>query len=164
RWHDTEHILERVSVPGFLRGRRYRHAGGVREYLDVYETESVETIRSAPYIERLNNPTPWTQRVLPHFRDTFRIGCRVVTSVGRGQGGTMLTARLRPAPGQDDALRAWLKGPGLALLGEPTGVVGVHLIETVAEATRVRTAEGKLKGGEVGAAEEPWPWAVLVEC
>ena len=76
----------------------------------------------------------------------------------------MLTARLRPAPGQDDALRAWLKGPGLALLGEPTGVVGVHLLETVAEATRVRTAEGKLKGGEVGAAEEPWPWAVLVEC
>ena len=24
RWHDREHIPERVGVPGFLRGRRYR--------------------------------------------------------------------------------------------------------------------------------------------
>jgi hypothetical protein len=26
-----------------------------------------------------------------------------------------------------------------------------------------KTAEGKLKGGEVAAAEEPWPWVLLVE-
>jgi hypothetical protein len=23
RWHSHEHMLERVSIPGFLRGRRY---------------------------------------------------------------------------------------------------------------------------------------------
>jgi hypothetical protein len=27
----------------------------------------------------------------------------------------------------------------------------------------VKTAEGKLKGGEVAAGEEPWPWVLLVE-
>ncbi|MBI3455677.1 MAG: hypothetical protein HY002_07805 [Candidatus Rokubacteria bacterium] len=164
RWHNAEHIPERVAVPGFLRGRRYLHASRPREYLDFYETESVETIRSEPYLARLNDPTPWTQRLLPHFRDTFRIGCRVVASAGRGQGGAMLTGRLRPAPGQDAALRAWLTGPGLTLLREPAGVVGVHVLETLAEVTRVRTAEGKLKGGEVGEAEEPWPLVLLVEC
>lgn len=164
RWHDTEHIPERVSVPGFLRGRRYRDAVHPRQYLDFYETESVETIRSAPYLERLNHPTAWTSRVLPHFRDTVRLGCRVVASVGRGQGGAALTVRLRPAPGREAMLRDWLTGAGLALLRESAGVVGVHVLETVPETTRIRTAEGKLKGGEVAAADEPWPLILVVEC
>ncbi len=163
RWHDREHVAERVGVPGFLRGRRYAHATEPRRYLDFYETESVETIRSQPYLDRLNNPTPWTSRVLPHFRDTFRIGCRVLASAGRGQGGALLTLRLRPAAGREDALRGWLTGPALAQLAEPTGVVGVHVLETVPDTTRIRTAEGKLKGGEVAAAEAPWPLVLLVE-
>ena len=29
--------------------------------------------------------------------------------------------------------------------------------------TQVKTAEGKLKGGEVAKGEEPWPWVLLVE-
>lgn len=163
RWHNTEHIPERVGIPGFLRGRRYRHALEPRRYLDLYETESVETIRSPAYLERLDHPTPWTQRVLPHFRDTARIGCRVLASLGRGQGGAILTARLRLMPGQDAALRAWLGEAGLAAVREPAGVIAVHLLETVPEVTRIRTAEGKLKGGEIGAEEEPWPLVLLVE-
>jgi hypothetical protein len=164
RWHNAEHVAERVGVPGFLRGRRYRDAQRSLQYLDLYETESVETVKSAPYLARLNAPTPWTSRILPHFRDTVRLGCRVAASVGRGQGGALVTARLRPASGRLDALRAWLTGPALATLREPDGAVGVHVLETVAETTRIRTAEGKLKGGEVAVAEEPWPLILLVEC
>ncbi len=164
RWHDTEHIPERVGVPGFLRGRRYRHALRPREYLDLYELESVEVARSAPYLARLDHPTPWTRRVLPHFRDTFRIGCRVLASVGRGQGGAAVTLRLRPAAGRDATLRGWLTGPALALVREPVGVIAAHLLETVPEVTRVATAEGKLKGGEAGPADEPWPLVLVVEC
>ena len=164
RWHNTEHVPERLGVPGFLRGRRYRDTANPRHYLDFYETESVETIRSAPYLERLNHPTPWTSRVLPHFRDTVRLGCRVAASVGRGQGGALVTARLRPQPGRHDALLGWLAGAGLTELREPNGAVGVHALETVVETTRIRTAEGKLKGGEVAPAEEPWPLVLLVEC
>lgn len=164
RWHNTEHMPERLGVPGFLRGRRYLAAGPPRHYLDFYETESVETIRSAPYLARLNDPTPWTRRVLPHFRGTFRIGCRVVKTSGRGLGGAMVTVRLRSAAGRSDALRAWLTGTGLGAVGEPAGVVGLHVLATVPETTRIPTAEGKLKGGEVAAGDEPWPWVVLVEC
>jgi hypothetical protein len=163
RWHDREHVAERVGVPGFLRGRRYAHATAPRQYLDFYETESVETIRSDPYLARLNNPTPWTQRVLPHFRDTFRIGCRVLASVGRAQSGTMLTLRLGPAKGRDADLRSWITGAAPAELAEPTGVVGVHVLETMSETTSIRTAEGKLKGGEVGAAEVVPPFVLVVE-
>jgi hypothetical protein len=163
RWHNREHIAERVGVPGFLRGRRYAHSARPREYLDLYETESVETIRSEPYLARLNNPTPWTQRVLPHFRDTVRIGCRVLTSSGRGQGGGLLTLRLHPRTGGEAMLQETLTGQGLAFVRQLAEVVGVHVVETVAETTRIRTAEGKLKGGEVAEAEKPCPFVLLVE-
>jgi hypothetical protein len=163
RWHDREHVAERVGVPGFLRGRRYATAHRPREYLDLYETETIDTVRSAPYVLRLNFPTDWTRRVLPHFRDTVRLGCRVVLTTGRGQGGALLTLRVRPAPGRELELHRWL-GEGLpGVLLDETGVIGVHLLETAPETTRIQTAEGKLKGGEVGAAEEPWPWILLVE-
>ena len=162
-WHDREHVAERVGIPGFLRGRRYDNAEQPREYLDLYETESVETVRSAPYVLRLNFPTEWTKRVLPHFRNTVRLGCRIVLSAGRGQGGALLTLRVRPAPGRAADLERWLRDAAAAALLDETGVIGVHLLQTVPEITRVKTAEGKLKGGEVGAAEEPWPWVLLVE-
>ncbi len=163
RWHDREHVAERVGIPGFLRGRRYDRADRRLEYLDLYETATVETIRSAPYVLRLNFPTPWTQRVLPHFRNTVRLGCRVVATAGRGQGGALVSVRARPAAARADELAGWLHDVAPAALLDRTGVVGVHLLRTVPETTRVRTAEGKLKGGEVGAAEEPWPWVLLVE-
>jgi hypothetical protein len=54
-------------------------------------------------------------------------------------------------------------GEGAATLREVTAFVGVHLLDTVPETTAIKTAEGKLKGGEVAAADEPWPLVWLVE-
>ena len=99
RWHDREHIPERVGVPGFLRGRRYRSLERSLDYLDLYEVEDPETLRSAPYLARLNDPTPWTRRMVPHFLNTLRVGYRVATSAGRGQGGVLLTLQLGAAGG-----------------------------------------------------------------
>jgi len=164
RWHNTEHIPERVGVPGFLRGRRYKDADHALRYLDLYETEDVETVQSAPYVARLNAPSPWTSRILPHFRDTVRLGCRVAASAGRGQAGLLVTARLRPAGGRLDALRGWLVGPALETCREPNGAIAAHVLETVAETTRIRTAEGRLKGGEVAPTDKPWPLILHVEC
>ena len=163
RWHDREHVAERVGIPGFRRGRRYDTPAGTREYLDIYETDSAETVRSAPYILRLNFPTEWTKRVLPHFRNTVRLGCETVLTTGRGQGGALLTLRARPAPGRADVVERWLRETLPAALLDETGVVGVHVLHTVPATTQVKTNEGKLKGGEVGQGEEPWPWVLLVE-
>ena len=55
--------------------------------LDVYETESADTVRSAPYVLRLNFPTEWSKRVLPHFRNTVRLGCRGGPDDGPRAGG-----------------------------------------------------------------------------
>ena len=102
-----------MGVPGFLRGRRYRSLERSLDYLDLYEVEDPETLRSAPYLARLNEPTPWTRRMVPHFVNTLRVGYRVTTSAGRGQGGVAPhpPARRRRA-GRRAAGRA--RRPGLA--------------------------------------------------
>lgn len=157
RWHNAEHVPERVGVPGFLRGRRYLSTSAPLDYFTLYETESASTIGSAPYLARLNDPTPWTRRVLPHFRSTVRVGCRVAVSRGRGQGGGLLTARVFPREP-----RTW-DGPDVASALDVAGVIGVHLLEPVPETTRIQTKEKELRGARPGEAEAPEPWVLLVE-
>jgi hypothetical protein len=162
RWHNTEHMPERVGVPGFLRGRRYLSIARPRDYFTLYETESSDTIRSEPYLARLNDPTPWTRRVLPHFRDTFRLGCRVAGSWGRGQSGALVTVRLQS--GGDHLKSSTEAKAPLALLRQLTGVIGVHLLEPAPETTRIPTREKELRGVKPGEVEGgPEPWILLVE-
>lgn len=163
RWHNTEHMPERVGIPGFLRGRRYLSTGRPRDYFTLYETETVETIRSGPYLARLNDPTAWTQRVLPHFRDMVRNGYRVVASSGRGQGGVLLTVRLQMGGVGEGVLRRWAEAD-LALVRQLTGVVGVHVLEPVPETTRIPTKEKTIRGYQPGEADPREPWVLLVEC
>jgi hypothetical protein len=158
-WHTREHIPERVGVPGFLRGRRYTAVGDGPRYFNLYETESLATLSGSAYVARLNDPTPWTRRVLPLFRNSKRTACRVVSSRGSGVGGSLATLELGPAPGRADALGAWLTATALPIAAERPGVVGVHLCEGDAATTEVKTEEKKLRDRP----DELARWVILLE-
>ena len=162
RWHDREHIPERVGVPGFLRGRRYRSLERSLDYLDLYEVESPETLQSGPYLARLNDPTPWTRRIVPHFRNTLRVGYRVAASVGRGQAGVLLTLRLT-GPRDEGGLPAALSTASLAAIQDVTGVVSVHVLDATPEVTSIVTAEKRLRGPGDRDRDAVEPWCLLVE-
>ena len=82
-WHNCEHMPERVSVPGFREGRRYRDLGGSPRYLMMYFTENAGVLGSGAYTERLNHPTPWTRESLGHFRNPMRNVYSVLAERGR---------------------------------------------------------------------------------
>ena len=46
RWYDEEHVPERMAIPGFLTGRRYRAVEGGPKYLAIYEIKSPEVLDS----------------------------------------------------------------------------------------------------------------------
>lgn len=95
-WLTHEHMIERVGVPGFLRGRRYiAHDDGPHRYFICYETRDAAVMTGAAYLERLNNPTPLTQRVMPCLTNFLRMGCRTVGTAGQQVGGAMATLRFR---------------------------------------------------------------------
>jgi hypothetical protein len=67
-WYDTEHLPERLSIPGFHSARRWvdPHAPeGSGKYLATYELDSPQVLQTAEYLAHVgDNFTPWSKRCL----------------------------------------------------------------------------------------------------
>jgi hypothetical protein len=157
-WHVKEHIPERVGVPGFLRGRRYFAVDGTPAYFNFYETESYEVLSSAPYLARLNDPTPWTRKVVSNFKDTSRTICDVAFSSGRGTAAWIETIQLQTARDAAEFSRGMASGL-LTEIAKQRGVSAVHLLRGVPEANKADTAEKAMRGVRDKEAQ----WILLVE-
>jgi hypothetical protein len=155
-WHNREHIPERVAIKGFLRGRRYVAEHGSPQYFTLYEADHAAVLSGPDYLERLNNPTPWTRDATQAFRNTVRGVCETLFSTGPGDGGLMATLRFNAKPDRTDALSAYLK-PILADLLKTPALCGIHLCMTDKKASGIETQERK--GREVGVPD----WIVLIE-
>jgi len=153
-WHAHEHMPERLAIPGFLRGSRWVSVDGNNSYFVLYETAALDTVTSGPYLERLNNPTPWSKKVMPYHRNMVRSLCRVEASSGAAAAQDMLTVRFSTQAGAQERLKTWLLEI-LPTLPSRKGLVAAHLL--VDAARTELTAEQKIRGGD-GTAD----WVVLV--
>lgn len=147
-WHSGEHLPERLAIPGFLRGRRHRSLdeSAAWPYFILYEVRDASVMTSPAYLERLNNPTPWSRKIFASCR-LSRTLCRVVQSRGRGIGGWILAFQNPSSPGIDEILST-------------TGVTAVHLLERDTSLERPRTSEESLRRG---AADESVERVLVVE-
>ena len=148
-WHTHEHLPERLSIPGFLRGTRWVSVKGSPRYAVIYEVERLETLRSDAYLKRLNNPTPWTSKMMAHYRGMIRGLCSVERSYGLGTGHYSLLVRFKPAA--DSALINWLDDHVLPHLPSRPGLGSVHLLRGALAATM--TSEQQIRGVD---AEVDW--------
>ncbi len=153
RWHTIEHMPERLGIPGFLRGRRYRHIRQERGVFQIYEAAHIEIFRSPAYMARLNAPTEWSNRVQPGLTNLVRGACQTLISLGEGIGGCVLTVRC--AAGDADALAA--AAPEIARLH---GVSAVHVGRHRPDITKMETAETRLRPA---AAPPEFAFVLLVE-
>ncbi|MFO1312561.1 MAG: DUF4286 family protein [Burkholderiales bacterium] len=159
-WHNREHMPERVGIPGFRRGRRYVAVDGAPEYFNLYEADSVETLAGQDYQNRLNAPTPWTQRVLPRFRSVSRSVMRVAFTHGVGSGGIMLTMRFAIDAVRHDGTVEALRRRILPPVVYRKGVSGVHLCLADRAVSGIATAERRMRGNDP--VDTP-SWVLLVE-
>jgi len=136
-WHTREHMPERLSIPGFLRGTRFVSGNS---YFVLYEVESLATLTGGAYMERLNNPTPWSRQMMPHHRNMVRSLCLVREGYGGGIAGVLATVRLSAA----------------VQLPRHQDVASAHLLESQPMAG-AQTAEQKIRGGDATA-----DWILLV--
>src|SRR5262245_63063317 len=81
-WHSHEHMPERLGIPGFLRGTRWAALSGRPRFFVMYELERFEIAMSQPYLARLNRPTPWSTKMMPHHLNMTRSLCRVRADAG----------------------------------------------------------------------------------
>ena len=155
-WHSHEHFPERLRIPGFQRGSRWASATGSDGFFVMYELASYETLTSPAYFARLNDPTPWSLKMMPRHSNMVRSQCEVLESHGGGIAAAMLTLRLSPQPGRADALRDHLRTV-LSGLPQRAGITATHLLQTRTPQAAT-TTEQKIRGGADGVAD----WIVLV--
>ena len=126
-WHAHEHFPERLGIPGFRRASRWKSVDGGEGIFVMYELQDYDILSSAPYLARLNAPTPWSTRLMPHHRNMIRSQCRVLASSGGSIARHALTIRLSPVAEQADALRDALAALARDIVAAP-GLVGMHLL------------------------------------
>ncbi len=155
-WHSHEHFPERMSIPGFKRGSRWTSALDAEGLFVLYELEQYEILTSKEYLDRLNAPTPWSAKMMPHHLNMVRSQCRVDASFGGGVAMTLATIRLSPETGNESSLRGTLVETLDELSSKP-GLTGAHLLLTDTPLTSALTTEQQIRGTD-GAAD----WIVLL--
>jgi hypothetical protein len=155
-WHSREHFPERMSIPGFRRGSRWTSTLDAEGFFVLYELDHYETLTSKGYLDRLNAPTPWSTKMMPHHLNMVRSQCRVAASFGGGVAASLATIRLSPETAKEDGLHAVLVET-LRELASNSGLTGAHLLITDAPKTSAPTTEQQIRGSD-GAAD----WIVLL--
>jgi hypothetical protein len=148
RWHTCEHLPERLSIPGFHRGTRWVAVSGAPRYMVLYEVEDLATLSSPAYLARLDDPTPWTSRMMACYRGMRRGLCSVLGSFGHGQGGDAALIRFGFPASQTSQLHRWLLEEALPRIPGTRGLGSAHLLRGAQAA--LMTNEQRIRGADRG--------------
>ena len=165
KWHNRQHVIERLCIPGFETGRRYASIDTPVEkghgYLVIYDTESLQILESSAYAARLDAPTPLTRSVVPMLRDLTRTVGELVQERGTGLGSFLRTIRL---PDLSD----WIVNSAPAVsetlnrMYEVDSITRVQLYRPDARVTHFKdkTQEGRSTDT---LRKDDYPWGIVVE-
>lgn len=142
-WFQGEHLIERLGVPGFLFGRRHQAISGSAGYSNFYLVESPSVLTSKPYLERLDNPTPMTKKIMSEvFRNMNRTLCHRTARYGAFRGAYAVTARFNEQP---DVGALTKQAEALA---RDTNIAACEVWIAVDPAGQPVSMEEKLRGGD----------------
>ena len=149
-WHSKEHMPERISLPGFLRGYRAIGVDGTEinhKYFMMYEAEKKQIFVSKEYLERLNNPTKWTKEILSSYLSPSRTICSVISTKSIGLGGFILTIRFLDKNIQNQHHVERLKLLTREVM-EFQGITGMHVLLGDSSYGQMNTEEKKHRSSQ----------------
>lgn len=77
-WYDTEHLPERLAVPGVETALRFVCLDGHPRYLAMYDLEKHEVLETPAYLKvAYDKSSPWTKRVTSRVRVTRTSGTQI---------------------------------------------------------------------------------------
>ena len=142
-WFQGEHLIERLAVPGFLFGRRHQAISGNAGYFNFYLVESPAVLTSKPYLDRLDNPTPMTKKIMSEvFRNMNRTLCHRTSRFGAFRGAYAVTVRFNEQPNVDTLTKQ------AEALVRDTSVAACEIWTAVDPAGQPVSMEEKLRGGD----------------
>lgn len=141
-WYQTEHLPERLSIPGFLLGRRYEAIDSeTPRFFTYYEVTAPDILQSPAYQARLKDPTPRTREIMSNaFRNMSRTVCTREPAVPGAFGTFAVTLRSADPADRDAFLKTALR------LTEPGVLARAEVWQTAERGDRWSSAEEDLRG------------------
>jgi hypothetical protein len=156
-WHSREHMVGRVAIPGYQRGRRYLAVEAERDFLVLYEVDDLAVVTGPDYMAKANKPSPLTLRTTPFVKNAVRGLAAVRVSLGIGTGGYALTLRFDPRAGCEDTLAAWLTAGALPRVVDRPDITGAHFLVADPAASAIVPVERQGRPTDIP------NWIVLLE-
>lgn len=147
-WYEREHMFERVEVPGIRRARHYRTVSGTPKFFTYFELDEPSVVSSGVYLAQSNNSSPWTQRILPHFRDVNRTVSQVIRRLGRGFGANAMTVRMFLGGGADAVRTARLADRFVSEIVKRPGIIAAQLWRVDRDASSQPGQDRDLRPGD----------------
>jgi hypothetical protein len=142
-WFQHEHLAERIAVPGFVLGRRHEAVSGEPRFFNFYVTQSVDVLKSKPYLTRLDNPTSMTRMIMSEvFKDMNRTVCHRTFRAGSMRGTGVVAARFSEPPDEGR-----LKATTEALMRDKTVACG-EIWQAASRDEFPVSEEERLRGGD----------------
>ena len=135
-WYDTEHVPERLAVPGFRGARRYKAVEGSPAYQALYELDSPEVLDRPEYQRLSEIKSEGTQRIVPQFRNFFRGVYREIPTEApevpapANVGGVLLVGLSVP-PEREEEFNAWYNTEHIPFLAQVPGVLRARRFEPI---------------------------------
>ena len=162
-WHSLEHMPERMSVKGFFRAFRCVGLKGTNDndkYFMMYDVKNKDILSSKQYLNRLNNPTDWTSKILSKYVYPSRAICEVIKtkSLTSGLSGFFVTIRylaknneIKKFDNISDSIMS------------KNGIFSFHCFQSDKEISQLRTKEKVIRSSQ-GNEDEIIDYAVVIEC
>src|SRR5947208_7419346 len=130
-WYDTEHIPERLAVPGFRNAERWLGSANPRQSVALYDLDDVGVLQSAPYKAVGGaNGSPWTKRVTGRTRSIIRFEgeqLRPGDALGPvGQAAALLLIAMNVAPEAEAEFNEWHNSEHIPALGSVPGTLSAR--------------------------------------
>jgi len=129
-WYDTEHVPDRVKVPGFLTLERWVDADNPQVALAIYDLQSTEVLQSPQYLPiGYRNPSPWTRRLMPMCRRVLRfVGNQIAPGnvIAPRNAGGLLFMGFNLEPGAEEDYARWMDEEHLPNLSRVPGVLSAR--------------------------------------
>ena len=165
-WYDTEHMPERLAVPGFGNCERWLGAENPKISIATYDLDTLAVLESEPYRKiGGQNLSPWSKRMTSRSKRVCRFEAEQLPpgrrAAPRGAGGMLLFA-MNAAPEAEQDFNAWYDEEHIPALAAVPGCLSARrfrIVRAVSEGNQRYLAVYHLEGPEV-CSSKAWKEAV----
>ena len=162
-WHSLEHMPERMNVIGFLRAFRCVGLKGTNDndkYFMMYDVKNKDILSSKQYLNRLNNPTDCTSKILSKYVYPSRAICEVIKtkSLTIGLIGFFVTIRYLA---KSNEIKKFYNVSDEIM--SKNGILSIHCFQSDKEISLLKTKEKVIRSYQ-GNEDEIIDYAVVIEC